>query len=148
MLVSYRGRKWGVSQGLVTGDIVRTTPTYNFQSACVRMISEISAEVKLAHHFVNKGKRMTEGRIDADERNNIGVRKFAGGPGLLEESLGVRYSVLFQSRSWASNLQSRSQRDQILGKNSTKETSRQQSGLATTLAIPPRRAPRKTGPRR
>ena len=57
----------------MTGDIVRTAPTYEFQPAYVRMISEIPAEVKLAHHRVNQGKRMTRGRINADERNDIGV---------------------------------------------------------------------------
>jgi len=45
----------------MTGDVIRTAPTYKFQSAYVRMISEISAEVKLAHHRINKGKWVTGG---------------------------------------------------------------------------------------
>jgi len=57
---SYESRKWSAGQGLVTGDIVGTAPTYKFQPAYIWIISEISAEVKLAHHRVNKGKWVTE----------------------------------------------------------------------------------------
>ena len=84
----------------MTGDIVGTALTYKFQPAYIWISSEISAEVKLTHHRVNKSKWITGGRIDTDERNDIGVRKLAGGPDLLKESLRVRCSVLFQSRSW------------------------------------------------
>ena len=80
----------------MTGDIVRTAPTYEFQPAYVRMTSEIFAEVEFAHHSVKQSKRMTGGRIDTDERNDVGVRELAGGPGLLEESLGGTLSALFQ----------------------------------------------------
>jgi len=130
----------------VTGDIVRTAPTYKFQPAYVRMISEVSAEVKLAHHPVKQGKRMTGGRIHADEGNDIGMRELAGGPGLLEESLGERCQYCFNRVDhMGKHLQFRPQRDQILGKSRAEETSRQQAGLATTLAIHPRRIPRRTG---
>ena len=61
-------RKWGAGQGLVTGDIVRIAPTYMFQPAYFRMISKVSAEVKLIHLWVKEGKRMAGGRIDSDEK--------------------------------------------------------------------------------
>ena len=39
-----------------------------FQPAYFRMISKVSAEVKLIHLWVKEGKRMAGGRIDSDEK--------------------------------------------------------------------------------
>jgi hypothetical protein len=45
------------------------------------------AKVKVDHHFVYESKRVTRGGVDAEEWDDVGVRKLAGDLHLLEKSL-------------------------------------------------------------
>lgn len=71
--------------------------TYEFQLADVWMIRQVLTDVTVVHHFVQEGKWMGGSRIHAEERDDVGVRESAGGLGLLEESLRVRYQYRFGS---------------------------------------------------
>ena len=94
--------------------------TYEFQPADLRVFHEVPAEVKIVHHLIEESKRMARGRIYAEERNNIWVRKSGGYPDLLKEPLGM-VLVLPQPRELG-NLQYRPQLDQILEMSSIGET--------------------------
>ena len=60
---------------------------YESQPADVRVTRQISAEVKVVHHLVNESKLVTEGRIRAEERDDIRIRKSTRYLGLLEKPL-------------------------------------------------------------
>ena len=44
---------------------------YEFQPAGVRMLHQVPVKVKVAHHFVNDGKRVARSGENAEEWNNI-----------------------------------------------------------------------------
>ena len=94
--------------------------TYEFKPADLRVFHEVPAEVKIVHHLIEESKRMAGGRIHAEERNNIRVRKLGGYPDLLKEPLGM-VLVLSQPRELG-DLQCRPQLDQILETSSIGET--------------------------
>lgn len=77
--------KWGVGRRLTT-NTVKAVPTYKFQSADVRMIHQVSAEVAF-HHLVKEGEWVIRGRINTDEWDDVRVRKLVGCPSFLEKPL-------------------------------------------------------------
>ena len=51
---------------------------YKFQPAGVRMLHQVPAKVKVAHHFVNDGKRVAGSGENAEKWNDIGMRELTG----------------------------------------------------------------------